>query len=141
MFDLPEQTLAVHYPWQGAQWSHCVELQRAGRLPHALLLAGPEGVGKRRFALALAQSLMCEQSGPQGPCGECRQCHFNLAATHPDLKLLTFEEKAKQIKVDQVRGLIDFFSQTAQQGGYKVTLIAPAEAMNINAAGAKQLNE
>ncbi len=45
-----------------------------GRVPHALLFAGPEGVGKRTLALAFASALLCDQRGPAGPCGACRHC-------------------------------------------------------------------
>ena len=45
-----------------------------GRVPHALLFAGPEGVGKRTLALAFAAALLCEARGAQGACGACRHC-------------------------------------------------------------------
>ncbi len=45
-----------------------------GRVPHALLFAGPAGVGKRTLALAFASALLCDQRGPAGPCGACRHC-------------------------------------------------------------------
>ena len=55
-----------------------------GTLPASLLLQGPRGVGKQRLALWLAQLLLCEVRKP-GPCGECQQCRFAMALTHPDL--------------------------------------------------------
>lgn len=139
----PDNSLAVHYPWQAPQWLHLCELRNNNRLPHALLLGGPSGVGKRRFAKAVAHSLLCENTTPGNPCGECRHCHFNLAGMHPDLKIIEPEEPGKQIKVDQVRGILDFIAQTSQQGGSKIVIIEPAEAMNINAANAllKNLEE
>ena len=138
-----DQNLAVHFPWQAPQWLHVCELRSNKRLPHALLLGGPNGVGKRRFARAVAHSLLCEQSTPANPCGQCRHCHFNLAGTHPDLKVIEPEEAGKQIKVDQIRAIMDFIAQTAQQGGHKIVIIEPAEAMNVNAANAllKSLEE
>src|SRR5881628_1113151 len=54
----------------------------SGKLPQALLLAGPRGVGKQRIALWLAQLIHCEapRSGsPQEPCGECRSCRLVLS--------------------------------------------------------------
>ena len=70
------------------------------------------------------------------PCGECRSCTFIKAGTHPDLIYLTPEEKGKAIKIDQVRELIEYSSKTSQIGGYKVVIINPADALNINAANA-----
>lgn len=56
----------------------------SGKLPQALLLAGPRGVGKQRLALWLAQLIHCEAPG-QGPCGECRPCRLVLSLQHPDV--------------------------------------------------------
>src|SRR3989454_735041 len=57
-----------------------------GKLPQALLLAGPRGVGKQRLALWLAQLIQCEAPGStQEPCGECRSCRLVLSLQHPDV--------------------------------------------------------
>src|SRR2546422_566294 len=55
----------------------------SGRLPQALLLEGPAGVGKQRLGLWLAQALVCERPG-EG-CGECQQCKLVLNLSHPDV--------------------------------------------------------
>ena len=58
----------------------------SGKLPQALLLAGPRGVGKQRLALWLAQLIHCEAPGStQEPCGECRSCRLVLSLQHPDV--------------------------------------------------------
>jgi DNA polymerase-3 subunit delta' len=58
----------------------------AGRLPQALLLEGPRGVGKQRLALWLAQAELCEHRPAGGdPCGSCRPCKLVLGLSHPDL--------------------------------------------------------
>src|SRR6266699_1574249 len=65
----------------------------SGRLPQAMLFAGPKGVGKQRLALWLAQLIHCEASGVGGggagprqePCGECRSCGLVLSLQHPDV--------------------------------------------------------
>ncbi len=141
--DLADSSVAIKLPWQEQQWQRIDDLFQNKKLPHALLLAGPNGVGKQRFALALAQYLMCESPRQGIACGECRQCGFNLAGTHPDLKWVAPEEKAKQIKIDQVRALVEALGQTAQQGGFKICVLSPAESMNINSANAllKSLEE
>lgn len=68
---------------------------------------------------------------------------LNKVQNHPDLLIISPEEGAKSIKVDQIRALIDDLGKTAQQGGYKVVVLEPAEAMNLNAANAllKSLEE
>ena len=57
----------------------------ANRLPTALLLHGPPGVGKQRFALWIGQLLVCESPGLYDPCGNCRGCGLALRLEHPDL--------------------------------------------------------
>src|SRR5690348_16902878 len=60
----------------------------SGKLPQALLLAGPRGVGKQRLALWLAQLIHCEAprgSDPREPCGECRPCRLVVSLQHPDV--------------------------------------------------------
>lgn len=56
----------------------------AGRLPPALLLVGPWGVGKQRLGLWIAAGLLCE-NGPGAPCGNCTACRMVATLTHPDL--------------------------------------------------------
>lgn len=57
---------------------------RRDALPGSLLLHGPRGVGKQRLALWLAQRLICDGPEPR-PCGECQECRYALAGTHPDI--------------------------------------------------------
>lgn len=60
-----------------------------GRVPHALLFAGPEGSGKLPMALALAQRLLCQHPTTDGDaCGECPACHMAAKCAHPDLHFI-----------------------------------------------------
>lgn len=139
MSDFP----ALPYPWQQGDWQQICAQMAADKLPHALMLAGPKGIGKRHLAEALAHVLLCLSPVEGTPCGKCRSCQLNHAQTHPDFLVLEPEEGSKAIKVDQVRGLIESLGKTAQQGGYKVLVLEPAEAMNTNSANAllKSLEE
>lgn len=130
-------------PWQDQQWQHIQGLHQDQTLPHALLLSGDPGIGIERFAQALAYRMLCENPQASQACGECRQCGFNRAGMHPDLKWLIPAESGKQIKIDDVREFVEFIGHTSQQGGYKLGVITPANAMNINAANAllKSLEE
>lgn len=143
-------------PWQISAWR---QVFAAGeRLPHALLLWGPEGLGKLQFARLVAQALLCEQPDPDFyPCEECLSCRWHHQEAHPDLRLLqpdftATEEtevdsadkagtgKAKQggrqISVGQVRELSGFTNLTAHRRGKKVVVVHPAEALNVSAANA-----
>lgn len=122
-------------PWQVPQWQRIAAMQAAGRLPHALLLRGPEGVGKQHFARRLVSAMLCERTEfAQRPCGTCRGCRLIAAHTHPDLHALAPPEGKQQIGIDQVRGLIERIGLTPQYGGRKAVVVAPAERMTRAAA-------
>ena len=77
-----------------------------GRLPQALLIEGPPGVGKQRLALWLAQALVCE--APEPPCGQCSHCQRLLALAHPDvLWLVPLELTRKGSDADKQIELVE----------------------------------
>ncbi len=136
-------TLSLPYAWQDNQWQRLVQLAADQKMPHALLLSGHSGVGKRHFAEAMGYYLLCLSPVNKVPCGRCKGCELNKAGTHPDLFVLEPEDGSRVIKIDQVRRLTEFVAKTSQQGGAKVSLINPVEALNVNAANAllKSLEE
>ncbi len=96
-------------PWHDQLWQQMLQRWQQDRLPHALLLCGPQGMGKAIFARRLAETLLCDQPRAQGQaCGICKPCHLLNAATHPDLMQVQPVEVGKQISVDTIRGLIQF---------------------------------
>lgn len=131
------------YPWHLPQWQSLGNLLEQQKLPHALMLVGPRDIGKGQLARALAYRVLCESPANGLACGRCRGCELNKAGTHPDLSMLVPEEGSRAIKVDQVREVTQFLSKTAQQGGYKLVIVEPVEAMNTNSANAllKSLEE
>jgi DNA polymerase-3 subunit delta' len=135
--------LVYPLPWQMNAWQKLVDLHVMGKLPHALLLSGTDGSGVNRLALAFAQYVMCVKPSASGACGNCSSCGLAIASTHPDFKLLTPEKTGGQIKVDSVRSVVKFGHNTAQQGGYRVVVVAPAESMNTFSANSllKSLEE
>jgi DNA polymerase-3 subunit delta' len=132
-------------------------------MPHALLLSGQAGLGKRTTALFLAKALLCEaERAGRRACGTCPSCHLYDVGNHPDLRTIEVgqedaqatesseEESAtpakkpsRQIPVNAIRDLADFVATTAHRGRAKVIVIAPAEAMHPSAANAllKMLEE
>jgi DNA polymerase III subunit delta' len=107
----------------------------AQRLPHSLLLLSNPGLGAEQLANWITALALCESQGPR-PCGACASCQLLRADSHPDSHIVRLEEDAQQIKVDQVRGLIEALSLKSYRGGYKVGVIEGAESLNANGANA-----
>ncbi len=137
-------------------------LQRAlrqDRLPHALIFAGPAGVGKCTLAILLAQRINCLAPKPDGacgrcpmcrkilavlqsryirclspkgevPCGGCRHCRI-MADQHPDIKLV--EPEKTTIGIDQVRDVIREISYQPFEARFRVVILDPADQMRAEA--------
>ena len=136
-------SLSLPYPWHESLWDSFNQTIEQGRLAHALMLNGPQGIGKERLAMTLAQRLLCTAEMSKYACGTCKSCQLMTAGNHPDLSILEPEDEGKKILIEPVRKLCTLLSKTAQQGGWKVAIIMPAESMNISASNAllKSLEE
>jgi DNA polymerase-3 subunit delta' len=128
----------------------------AGRVHHAYLFDGPDGVGKERTAFGLAQALVCERrpEGASEACGECRACvravprDGESRPLHPDVVVLERglydpatigrrTPETQEISIDQVRTLALARSSFApHEGRAKVFIIRRAEELSISAANA-----
>lgn len=119
------------------------QLQRSiagGRVPHAYLFSGPDGVGKAFAAVALAQALNCEPEPGIG-CGRCSGCDRIRREVHPDLICVVSD--GKTIKIEQIRALEDRLAQGPHEGRALVVLLDEAERLTTAAANAmlKSLEE
>lgn len=105
------------------------------RLPHAFLLGGPAGIGKRIFAATLIQALACARprEGGRG-CGTCTGCRLQHAGSHPDHMVLLPMEGKQAISIDQIRQVQAHLALKARQSRFKTVAIFSAEAMTLNAA-------
>jgi DNA polymerase-3 subunit delta' len=141
-------------PWLAPALEHVLAAQRG----HALLLHAAPGVGAFPFALALAQSWLCESPRAGGlGCGACASCRAVQSRVHPDLFVLLAEAKrreldwpladdkpdddgkrkpSRQIRIDEVRAAIDWVGKTSARGRGKVWVLHPVEALNAHAASA-----
>jgi DNA polymerase-3 subunit delta' len=122
-------------PWLGEAQQRLRGAAGAGRLPHSLLLLSPPGLGAEALAGWAAALALCESPGPR-PCDACASCRLLRADSHPDVHVVRIEEDAQQIKVDQVRELIESLTTKSYRAGYKVGIIEGAEALNANGANA-----
>jgi len=130
-----EMANITELPWHQRHWQRVMSSIDNDRLPHAFLLTGASGLGKRHFANRLVASLLCDTPSDTGwPCGGCRGCQLLKAGTHPDYRSIEPEEPGKAIKIDVIRGFVQQESLTSHSGGYKIVTIEPADALNIAAA-------
>ena len=130
-------TNELNLPWLASQRQKFVEQSQQQRLPHALLVNGPAGVGKDILVKGFAAYQICEQRATLSQaCGQCKQCKLFSAGSHTDVRFIAPEDGSSVIKIDAIRNLVEFLSQSSMQGGFKVAVISPAEAMNHNAANA-----
>ena len=136
-------------------------LIQAQRVPHALLLHGPEGTGKVACALALARALHCERE-EAGVCESCSQCGRTMELNHPDFSvLMPFQLRMKQdavrliqldvlkdpygyarpeenliIPIDSVRELQKRFAYSSFEGSWRTAVILHADRMRVESANA-----
>ena len=115
-----------------------------GRMPHAVLLAGPAGVGKTTLALDLAAGLLCMPADEAArPCRACRACRMVEHGNHPDLHRLRPEGPGGQVVIGgpdaRFRGVRDLVAELALlpvAGGARVAIIERADRMNEDAQSA-----
>jgi DNA polymerase-3 subunit delta' len=111
-----------------------------GRLHHAWLLTGPQGVGKASFAYRAARWLLGAQLDPAfGPLGASPDdpvARLVAAESHPDLLVLERNADKKAIPVDEARRLPEFFSKAPALAPYRVAIIDAADDLNVNSANA-----
>ena len=151
-------------PWHAGVWGKLAERVRLGSLAHALLIAGPKGLGKRTFAEHAAALLLCEK-GEAAACGRCRSCQLyalrsqrdpeemrpdgsraqpNGHSGHPDVRFVGYACNKKsspkkmytELVVEQIRDLSAWLALTPHYGRAKVVLIEPADGLNAAAANA-----
>ena len=126
---------AAVFPWQTAQWRRVCKLEHGDRLPHALLLSGARGMGKRHFARTLMHWLLCDRRAElTAACGECRGCGLAGGKSHPDLSRLDPEEGKTTIKVEAVRELIAYLQLTPSHNTRKLVLVEQGDGLAAGAA-------
>lgn len=104
------------------------------RLPHAFIIEGAEGSGKLTLARTLSSMLICKKS--PNSCLICPDCIRVLNGTHPDVFEILHREKTGQIKIDDVRLIIERSHIKPSEAEYKVFIVDNAQTMNLAAQNA-----
>lgn len=106
-----------------------------GRLHHAYLFVGMEGVGKKTIALGLTKAIHC--SAATGDfCGECPDCARIQASNHPDVRIIEPLAGKKEISIQQIRELEKELNFRSFSGKKKIAIVDPATLMNLSAQNA-----
>ena len=133
---IPLDPVSLPLPWQHAVWSRFASVLSGGRLPHAVLVSGEEGSGRRRFVTALSRYLLCQAPVGGLNCGECKTCALTQTQGHSDWRWVGPPGNSRSIGIDQIREVIRFTAQTSALGQYKVLVVHPADSMTLPAANA-----
>lgn len=104
----------------------------SGRLAHAYLFRGPDGVGKKLAASLTAARLNCAGPDRGGACGACASCRKWLSGNHPDIVVVSPENGS--IKIDRIRELCRSLSYPPYESGLRVVIIEDVQAMTQEAA-------
>ena len=106
---------------------------RNGRVAHAYLFLGKEGIGKKMVALNLAKALNCPHDS-QDPCDECKSCMKVKHHNHPDVLLV--EPQGQGIRIDQIRDLQRELTHRPYEGNRRVCILTDSDRMRQEAANA-----
>jgi DNA polymerase III subunit delta' len=119
------------------------------RLPHAILIGGPSGIGKATLAYRIARFVLAQPDAGNSQAANSLEVPADhrarrqiSAQSHPDLLVLRrqlnpdTEKLRSEIRVDDIRRTVPFFGSTAAAGGYRIAIVDSAEELNRNGANA-----
>ena len=108
---------------------------QTGRIGHAYMFCGPDGIGRRTMARCFAETLTCSANAAE-PCGTCEACVLNANSTNPDVLVIQKQDGKATIGVEEVRLVQDEISTAPQFGRYKVIIFENAEKLTVQAQNA-----
>lgn len=113
------------------------QMKQAKRLPHALLLHGEQGCGKKTLAQWFTMLVLCEETGgTHVPCGRCRNCRLILENAHPDVYTAEHSGKRMGFSVETVREVRREAAVMPNNGDTRIFLFPDADGMSVQAQNA-----
>lgn len=98
----------------------------SGRFPHAILLQGEPGTGRRTLARHIARALVCRETD-KAPCGECPSCKRALAGSHPDIRVLEGRGEGGNLSVEQIQDMAADAQRMPDEAPYNVYILVFGE--------------
>ncbi|MCB1603194.1 MAG: DNA polymerase III subunit delta' [Gammaproteobacteria bacterium] len=122
------------FPWLVERIEQWQKLLVGNKIPHALLVSGSKGVGKKNLVYQMAKMALCDNLQGIQVCESCKSCQLFNAGNHTDLKIISTEDDV--IKVAQIRQLSKDLILSSSRGHYRFAIIENAERMNSASANA-----
>lgn len=122
-------------PWLVPYYARFQQAYAQQKIPHALMLVGQDGFGKKELSGLIARLFLCESPLKDHFCGVCHSCRLSLQASHPDIHVYG-QDDARSIGVDLVRELNQMVTKSSQLGRGKVAIVQHAERLTEAAANA-----
>ncbi len=119
--------------WAVKQLQHAIE---TSEVPHALLITGPESVGKHTLARQLVAAMLCRAELEERPCGQCLSCRKLVSGNHPDYLEIMSSDRTAHLRIEQIREVERFLSLTPNESPCKIALVGDFERTTIGAANA-----
>jgi len=113
--------------------AHLLTAKAAGRVAHAYLFEGPDGVGKRRVARELAKLLLCSSDQPDA-CDGCRNCRRVEHGNHPNVSFLAPRGDGRLHKIDDLRAMQNEIGLKAMEPGPRLFVLEDAHRMQESQA-------
>lgn len=125
------------YPWHEQVWSQLTKYLVQDRIPQALLISGPAGVGKMKLVRQYARVLLCQQrKDTHTPCGRCQSCLLTATDSHVDCLVVEAEDDAQAISIEQIRQMSARIYQSAAVSSHKIAILVGADNMQEKASNA-----
>lgn len=102
----------------------------SGRLPHAMILQGEDGLGKRTLARLIARAVVCSAGPDRAPCGKCPGCIRAQAMSHPDIRVITGSGASNTVSVESIRNLTEDAYRKSEEADWNVYLIFAGNTMS-----------